>query len=286
VYYYRAGTGSGANKWYIHHQGGGWCVSLADCYGRSLGDLGSSKNYPKTADLGGGYFSTNPSENPQMYNWNAVFLRYCDGGSFSGNNDTETKYQGNSLYFRGFKNLQAMFNDLFTNRGLNVATDVVISGCSAGGLATFLHVDWWKDLLLQAKVVGMPDSGFFLDWESDKHYHDDLIWVFNQMNSTSGLNSRCINAYVSTDSAWRCIFAQYTSPFIVTPIFPLQSEYDSWQVANELDSTDAVQINKYGDILTLWVTTNLLANPKNGIFLDSCFHHCGSWGSIKINGKV
>ena len=27
---------------------------------------------------------------PMMYNWNAVILRYCDGGSFSGNNETVT----------------------------------------------------------------------------------------------------------------------------------------------------------------------------------------------------
>jgi hypothetical protein len=34
------------------------------------------------------YFSLDPVWNPMMANWNKVFLRYCDGGSFSGNNET------------------------------------------------------------------------------------------------------------------------------------------------------------------------------------------------------
>jgi hypothetical protein len=29
LYYHRKGTGSGANKWFLHQQGGGWCYDLA-----------------------------------------------------------------------------------------------------------------------------------------------------------------------------------------------------------------------------------------------------------------
>lgn len=31
-------------------------------------------------------------------------------------------------------------------RGFSKATDVVVGGGSAGGLATFLHVDWWASM--------------------------------------------------------------------------------------------------------------------------------------------
>ena len=34
-----------------------------------------------------------------------------------------------------------MYTSLLSSHGLSMATDVVISGCSAGGLATFLHTD-------------------------------------------------------------------------------------------------------------------------------------------------
>ena len=51
--------------------------------GRSKGALGSTNPAKskdgKTANLGGGYFDSDPMVNPQMYNWNHVFLRYCDG---------------------------------------------------------------------------------------------------------------------------------------------------------------------------------------------------------------
>lgn len=120
--------------------------------------------------MGGGYFSQDETLNPLMYNWNAVFLRYCDGGSFSGSNATAVPFQSNTssqMWFRGKHILKAMQDDLFKNRGLAASTDVVISGCSAGGLATYLHVDNWADRLAAAaptaKVRGMPDSGFFLD---------------------------------------------------------------------------------------------------------------------------
>ena len=28
LYYHRPGTGTGAKKWYIHQEGGGWCSSV------------------------------------------------------------------------------------------------------------------------------------------------------------------------------------------------------------------------------------------------------------------
>lgn len=67
----------------------------------SKGGLGSSKSYPPTMNLGGGYFSTDPTQNPLMYNWNKVHMNYCDGASFSGNNDTVQVYQNVSLHWRG-----------------------------------------------------------------------------------------------------------------------------------------------------------------------------------------
>ena len=44
----------------------------------------------------------------------------------------------------------------------------MVSGCSAGGLATFLHCDNWANLIAgngkNTKVACMPDSGLFLDF--------------------------------------------------------------------------------------------------------------------------
>jgi len=80
AYYLR--TGTEVNKWYIFHEGGGYCPSLSDCYGRSQTDLGSSKNYANQADVQNDYFSQDAHNNPFLYNWNVVYIKYCDGGFF------------------------------------------------------------------------------------------------------------------------------------------------------------------------------------------------------------
>merc|ERR1712166_141361 len=305
AYYHLPGSGSGADKWYIHHQGGGWCESLDDCLGRSKTDLGSSKRYPATADLGGGYFSTDASQNPLMYNWNHVFMRYCDGGSFSGNNLTTEVYKGTTLHWRGMHVREAIAADLFTNRGLAKATDLVVSGCSAGGLATYLHTDQWCDALHtknpQAKCVGLPDSGFFLDFQDptatcspeslvtpllgrtvDGDYHCGLKWTFDIQNATAGVNSDCIAAHSGDE--WRCMFAEHSSERIHSPMFAMQSQYDSWQTGH-VQGHASTQI--MGNNITSRIQSDLMAhNNESGAFLDSCHHHCGAWNTIRIDGDL
>eukprot|EP01005_Ploeotia_sp_CARIB1_P000406 NODE_149_length_1336_cov_170.449132_g145_i0.p1 GENE.NODE_149_length_1336_cov_170.449132_g145_i0~~NODE_149_length_1336_cov_170.449132_g145_i0.p1 ORF type:complete len:386 (-),score=108.98 NODE_149_length_1336_cov_170.449132_g145_i0:118-1275(-) len=296
VYYMQAGTGSGANKWYIHHEGGGWCESMEDCYRRSFTNLGSSKNYKPTMKLGGqSYFSTDPKYNPMMYNWNKIFIPYCDGGSFSGNNNTVTEYKGKKLYFRGHVNLNAVISWLVGNSPIESATDVVISGCSAGGLATYLHTDRWREILPSTtKVAGLPDSGFFLDYEDTGNgettipgnYHDGLVWVFNQMNASTGVDADCINHWAPLGKAWKCMFAQHTAPFITTPMFALQSQYDAWQTGHEIKSQPptVAQINAYGKMFKQIFESQFLAQKRNGAILDCCHHHCGHWDSVHTSG--
>ena len=81
--YFSPGSGSGANKWVIYFQGGGWCYDEMDCWGRSNGNLGSSKGWGPTMSAGG-LVSTNNETNPLFGNANHLLLPYCDGNSFSG----------------------------------------------------------------------------------------------------------------------------------------------------------------------------------------------------------
>ena len=86
-----------------------------------------------------------PAQNPLMYNWNMVYFKYCDGGSFSGSNASSTAIGNTALHWRGKHILNGGISDMIKNRGLAVASDVVVSGCSAGGLAAFLHCDHFAD---------------------------------------------------------------------------------------------------------------------------------------------
>ena len=97
-----------------------------------------------------------------------VFLPYCDGSSF-------TSYPGyreevhpvsnsaEKLHFRGRLNQIRTLDILQRDYGLGDAKGVVLAGGSAGGLSTYLGLDYVAERLPKANVVGMPVAGYFLD---------------------------------------------------------------------------------------------------------------------------
>jgi hypothetical protein len=240
-----------------------------------------------------------------MYNWNHVFMRYCDGGSFSGSNATAEVYKGTTLHWRGRHVREAIASHLFEEQSLAKATDLVVSGCSAGGLATFLHTDQWCDALHKvnpsAKCVGLPDSGFFLDYQDpsvscsplvqpllgrtiDGDYHCGLKWTYNIQNATAGINQDCVAAHAATSDEWKCMFAEHSADHIRSPMFAMQSQYDSWQTGN-VQGRASTQV--MGNNITARIQSDLMAhNNESGAFLDSCHHHCGAWNTIRIDGDL
>eukprot|EP00123_Amoebidium_parasiticum_P011153 comp20540_c0_seq1/m.26340 comp20540_c0_seq1/g.26340 ORF comp20540_c0_seq1/g.26340 comp20540_c0_seq1/m.26340 type:complete len:397 (-) comp20540_c0_seq1:379-1569(-) len=284
-YYIRPGSGAGANKWYIHHQGGGWCMSPRDCLGRSKGGLGSSKSFGAQTYYDYDYFSQDPEVNPLMHDWNSVYLNYCDGGSFSGHRVEPLDVDGTPLYFRGGVILQNVIKDLLTNHGLNAATEVVIGGSSAGGLSTYFHLDTWASQIpATARVTGLPECGYFLEWSSGQavDYKKGMQWVYSTMNSTT--NAGCMAMHAVTSDQWRCIFAEHVVPYIRTPFYALQSRFDSWQADNVVVSRDADKMNPFGDECMARLMDTMTGNPQNGMYLDSCFHHCGRWTVMHVDG--
>lgn len=77
AFYWREGS---SDNWAFYFQGGGWCYSLADCYGRSLGNLGSSKALPSTGTMGG-LLSDDCTVSP-LCNYNVVWLAYVSSHFF------------------------------------------------------------------------------------------------------------------------------------------------------------------------------------------------------------
>ncbi|EDQ91502.1 uncharacterized protein MONBRDRAFT_2156, partial [Monosiga brevicollis MX1] len=244
----RASAEINRTKWYFHIEGGGWCVSAEDCAARGLTRLGSSdRQYGTKARYCGSLAVPDSTINPLSHDWNFAYFHYCDGGSWTGDNISTTVQDGRSQYFRGFRNLNAILGDLLEFEGLNMATEVIIGGDSAGGLATWIHTDHIRrQLPPTTKVVGLPDSGFFLDYG---HYHDDLAWVYHQMNATAGLHQDCVAHYAPLDQTYMCIFAPYTAPFCQTPMFALQGRFDSYQTSAILGSDDPARVNPYGLML-------------------------------------
>jgi len=109
-----------------------------------------------------GILSDDISLNPDFYSWNRVKIRYCDGASFGG--DSEYSDHNTTLYFRGQKIWKAVLNQLISKEGLGLARMALLSGCSAGGLATFLHCDDFAKSLPNARIVKcLSDAGLFID---------------------------------------------------------------------------------------------------------------------------
>ena len=205
-----------------------------------------------------------------------------------GNNETATEYNNTQMYFRGYRILRASMLDLLQNEGLDRADTVIIGGDSAGGLATWIHTDGIRAMLpTQAHVVGLPDSGFFMDYGT---WSNGLRWIYSFMNATAGLNQACVAHYAPVRNITACMFAQYTAPFSQTPMFALQGRFDAYQTSSILHSQDPAQVNPYGEWLTsvLISTLNLQTGGKHAAFIDSCHHHCGYWTNclgVAIDGR-
>jgi len=273
-------------------QGGGWCYDELECLARAYTPLGSSITWPQEAN------------NPCYAGPGTAYIamNYGDGASFSGFRAEAWPVPGNAtakLWFRGARNLEATLDYLFSKYSLADAKFVVLTGGSAGGLSTFLHLDYVAARLASAgstaRIVGEPVCGFFIDAPNDGYepanvtYPLRMQYVYNMQNSTGFLSNECQTA-LAPDS-WKCIMAPHAAQFIKTPWFALQSRFDTWQLGNiamipctgdplECNTTEWAQIQGYGPEFMAQFTPYITPNSPNGAFLDACLIHGSTTSSI------
>ena len=297
VYYHYSSSGgnNNNNKWYIEMQGGGWCHDAKSCKARATtGQWGSSVKDRETLRMNRAFFSTSPEINPLMHDWNRVYLRYCDGFSFSGNGTAPVAVDGDentALYSNGIHILEAVMTDLILGKDLDKATDVVIGGCSAGGLSAMLHCDRWAGRIREfsslndddVKVVCAPESGFFLDYNktASAATYGNLMRGGLDFHQPV-LPSKCV---ADQQDPSRCVYAEDVLKYVETPVFIMQPLYDDWRRgAVVLSNGDADEINRFGATVQRTVVGLFASSPlKNGAFLDSCTRHCGGEG-VEIRG--
>ena len=289
-FYYRAGFSDGVNKFHIYLEGGGWCIGLDYCAQRATTTLGSSKYDGQYANIAAGapYLSSNQSINPLSYNWNSIFVRYCDGFMYASNNNTIYKYNSSiTLHFKGWRILNGVLNVLKNQYNLSNATDVLFSGCSAGALANFFHADYIYETILEFKhnkepfnYMVMPDAGYFMQ---TNFQIPGIQWNWQWGNVSIGMNQNCLEYYKDGS---QCMWAFNVSPFIKSKMFALQSQYDANQVAGFPNNYTAV--NQYGQNLTYWYIDKYInTSSKHYGWLVSCFQHCNfgtnTWNDILID---
>ncbi|XP_064989192.1 pectin acetylesterase 9-like isoform X11 [Musa acuminata AAA Group] len=280
AYHLHGGLGSGARNWLLQFEGGGWCNDVESCAARSKTRRGSTR-YMNKLEVFSGILSNDSTANPDFYDWNRVKLRYCDGASFGG--DSEFLNSTTTLYFRGQRIWKAIVLDLLP-KGLIQADKVLLSGCSAGGLASFLHCDDLTRFVPEtATVKCISDAGFFLD-----------------VRDVSGQST--IRSFFSS-----LVSLQHALSYIRTPYFILNSAYDVYQFHHIFVPPSAdprgrwyrcklnpmacspIQIailqvtHQYCNRLVSGFRNEMLkalesfeGSQNGGMFINSCFTHCQS----------
>ncbi|XP_040380051.1 pectin acetylesterase 5-like [Oryza brachyantha] len=295
-YHLQRGSGTGSRSWLLHLEGGGWCRNLRSCASRQKSVLGSSRYMEHQIEFAG-ILSNDRFQNPDFYNWNRVKIRYCDGASFSGDVKDELQ-NGTKFFFRGQRIWEAVMGELLL-KGLSHAKQAFLTGCSAGGLATFIHCDNFRALLPRdSRVKCLADGGFFLDVEDISRkrtlraFYSDVV----RLQDLGGKFSHCSQNM----DLGQCFFPSEVVKDIITPVFVLNTAYDAWQVQHVLapEASDPqhswleckLDIRKCDsdqlEILQglrkeLHDAISELKHKRNwGFFIDSCFVHCQSLNSL------
>ncbi|XP_078162680.1 pectin acetylesterase 11-like isoform X2 [Carex rostrata] len=295
AYHFSPGFGSGVNNWVVHMEGGGWCRNAQDCLDRQDTYRGSSKHMQPLSFSG--ILGNVQSSNPDFYNWNRIKVRYCDGSSFTG--DVDTVDPKTNLFYRGNRIWLAVIEDLLA-KGMNKAQNALLSGCSAGGLASILHCDRFQSLLpATAKVKCFSDAGYFID-AKDVSGGQSIRSFYQQVVTTHGSAKNLPSSCTSRLPSGLCFFPQYVVPQMRTPLFILNAAYDSWQMKNILAPNTAdpkkawseckLNIKKCTSTQLVTVqdyrTEFLNAIPRmgntssTGMFIDSCYAHCQSGSQL------
>ncbi|XP_044502351.1 pectin acetylesterase 3-like [Mangifera indica] len=289
-YHFHPGSGSGAKRWIINLEGGGWCNNIRACVYRKTSRRGSSNFMEKQIPFTG-IMSNKAEENPDFFNWNRVKLRYCDGASFSGDSQNEEK----QLNFRGQRIWLAAMEDLMA-KGMQNAEQALLAGCSAGGLAAILHCDEFRDLFPNTtKVKCLSDAGMFLD-VVDVSGGRSIRNMYAGVVSLQGVQKNLPRTCTRMMDPTSCFFPQNLVAKIKTPLFLLNAAYDVWQIQQSLAPSSAdphgdwkqckfnyarcnsSQIQFLQDFRAqmLIAVKTFSESNQNGLFINSCFAHCQS----------
>lgn len=191
---------------------------------------------------------------------------YCDGAFHQGNNKSPIQYKDAQLYFRGAINTRSHIKWAGNKYKLAQADRIIVSGSSAGGIATYLWVDYFRTLVKDPKVVfGVADSGIFYDplinkeislEENEKRLNELFVNVEKSLSTeeqddaitSSGdsdqlqpiqylmqlsnvdevpPNKECTGV-LTKEEHWKCIFIQFTYPTLRFPILFVEASYDSF----------------------------------------------------------
>jgi O-palmitoleoyl-L-serine hydrolase len=242
AYGYYARLGKDTAHWVVMLEGGGWCPDLYNCFLRTLpsysgGTLGSSKNWTQWS--WGWWFG------PRFVDWSYLYLPYCDGASYSGSvwEPVQTSYDNDTqLFFRGAANLEQAVSDALARFSVKGVDEIIVTGGSAGGLSTTLHVDKLQALMGAGAAAGVPQCGYFPYYNASCEGPSPSIWcnatdqfkhTFEMQNASGAMSPACLADHSS--EPWQCFLAPTATPYVSSPLFVWQSKFDHFQLSAFVD---------------------------------------------------
>mmetsp|Transcript_1630 Transcript_1630/g.2197 ORF Transcript_1630/g.2197 Transcript_1630/m.2197 type:complete len:563 (+) Transcript_1630:84-1772(+) len=243
--------GTNPSLFVIDLKGGGACTTQEECDARVNSVRGTSRDW--NVDMVGlGFLSQDCDENPDFCEATAVHVPYCTSDTHRGTNDQPSELSW-GYYFDGHLNFVAIIEKLIAEKGLGDATNVLLTGGSAGAVGALFNVDWLADRLPNATVKTAPSAG----WYSPNALDDDLpvphqpsdfdhfsrgengnpfynsiqagVVPVDVWKAKNSMSPDCLAAY-SDDEWWSCLSARWAYKYIKSPIYMIHTQYDSNQI--------------------------------------------------------
>ncbi|KAH8046277.1 pectin acetylesterase [Aureococcus anophagefferens] len=257
---------------YVHLQGGGFCGSLGACANRSRTPLGSTR-----PDVPGAWGPTLDLAAERPTSRGTRRATRCSRTSRTSSSSTATAptLRGVATRPAGGALLpgRAILDAVVADLDLAGATDVILGGCSAGGIATFLHLDAvaasLRAIAPNAAVAGFADSGYYADVP---YYTSQKKFPFEAQNATA--DPRCLADHA--DRPWACLVSSVTAKYVRAPLFAWQSKFDADQLATSFAAPceNASCADPYGAALAAGLRAFAARGAAAGAFVDACHRHC------------
>ncbi len=143
----------------IELEGGGECAAYDQCLSKLKTSLGSSRYFKKEIDSMSFLNDLSSETNPTFSSFRHIFIPYCSQDLWTGQRYNQTDPYWNTFYFAGHEIFKSVLSDL--HEDLARATEIVLTGESAGGIGVWNNVDFLASLYPNARVVAVPIAGFY-----------------------------------------------------------------------------------------------------------------------------
>jgi hypothetical protein len=299
-----------STKWVMWLQGGGVCSSAEHCEQRSKSLIGSSKNWAKDYTPKEEILQQDTNVNPDFANFNHIYVPYCSGDVWTGKHISATNPFNVSNsdwtgYFQGHLIIDKILEMISQQQ--QVVTDFILTGCSAGGLGTFINCDHVSDYFPAAKTACHPESGYFgVPFKSYEEYTNNAVVVGGDLHSSEGMEwlnnidsymidmpayQDCVTnaVFEDTDDCTNekcCFLPPYLYPYIKSPMFISENTVDSYQVFTQKgcpeENTESVKnyVLYAREQMVQNMYTTVVIGPKvhqDGLFAPACLKHCVRW---------